>query len=97
MQDFTDYCENKPVPLICSLAPTPSFYKRRYIVRGEELTKERGAVDFDAMTELEFPDRTAFLAWIAQLSGPDAGAKGRSEVSRSVADQGIRRSGETSG
>jgi hypothetical protein len=35
MQDFIDYYENKHVPLIRSLASTPSLYKRRYIVRGE--------------------------------------------------------------
>lgn len=42
-------------------------------MRGEELTQEGGAVDFDVMTELGFPDRAAFLAWMAQLSGPEAG------------------------
>ena len=73
MQDFIEYYENKHVPLICSLAPAPIVYKRRYLVRGEELTKESGAVDFDVMTELGFPDRAAFLAWLAQLSGPGAG------------------------
>jgi uncharacterized protein (TIGR02118 family) len=73
MQDFIDYYENKHVPLICSLAPTPSLYKRN-IVRGEELTQEGGAVDFDVMAELGFPDQAAFLAWMAQLSGPEAGS-----------------------
>ena len=73
MQAFIDYYENKHVPLICSLAPAPIVYKRRYLVRGEELTKEGGAVDFDVVTELGFPDRAAFLAWMAQLSGPGVG------------------------
>jgi uncharacterized protein (TIGR02118 family) len=73
MQDFIEYYENKHVPLICSLAPAPIVYKRRYLVRGEELTKEGGAVDFDVMTELGFPDRAAFLAWMARLSGPGIG------------------------
>jgi uncharacterized protein (TIGR02118 family) len=73
MRDFIDYYENKHVPLICSLAATPIIYKRRYLVRGEELTTEGGAVDFDVMTELGFPDRAAFLAWMAQLSGPGVG------------------------
>jgi len=40
MQEFIDYYENKHVPLICRLAPTPIVYKRRYLVRGEELTKK---------------------------------------------------------
>ncbi len=72
MQAFIDYYENKHVPLICRLAPTPIIYRRRYL-RGEKLTKEGGAVDFDVVTELAFPDRAAFLAWMAQLSGPGAG------------------------
>jgi uncharacterized protein (TIGR02118 family) len=73
MQDFIDYYESKHVPLIRSLAPTPLVYKRRYVVRGEELTQAGGAVDFDVMTELGFPDRDAFLAWMGALSGPGAG------------------------
>ena len=72
-QAFIDYYENKHVPLICSLAPTPIVYKRRYVVRSEELTKEGSTADFDVVTELGFPDRAAFLAWMARLSGPGAG------------------------
>ena len=72
-QAFIDYYENTHVPLICSLAPPPLVYKRRYLMRGEALTKEGGALDCDVVTELGFPDRAAFLAWMAQLSGPGAG------------------------
>jgi uncharacterized protein (TIGR02118 family) len=75
MQDFIDYYENNHVPLIRSLAPAPPVYKRRYLIRDAELTKQGGVVDFDVMTELEFPDRAAFLAWMAQLSEPNAGAQ----------------------
>jgi uncharacterized protein (TIGR02118 family) len=75
MQDFIDYYETHHVPLIRRLAPTPRVYKRRYLVRDDELTKQGGAVDFDVMTELEFSDRDAFLAWMAQLSAPNAGAQ----------------------
>ena len=67
---FIEYYENNHVPLICDLAPTPIVYKRRYLVPGGELAKEGGAVDFDVVTELVFPDRTAYLAWTAQLSKP---------------------------
>jgi uncharacterized protein (TIGR02118 family) len=73
MQAFIDYYENKHVPLIRSLAPTPIVYKRRYLVWDDALTKASGAVDFDAVTEVGFPDRAALLAWMAQLSGPGAG------------------------
>jgi uncharacterized protein (TIGR02118 family) len=68
MHAFVDYYENNHVPLIRSLSLTPIVYKRRYLVRGEG-----GAVDFDVVTELGFPDRAAFVAWMAQLSGPGAG------------------------
>ena len=73
MQEFIDYYENKHVPLICSLAPVPILYKRRYLMRSEKLTAGGDAVDFDVMTELVFPDRAAFLAWMARLSGLGTG------------------------
>src|SRR6266508_2963994 len=66
-QTFIEYYENIHVPLICRLAPPPLVYKRRYLRRDEELTKEGGALDCDVVTELGFPDRAAFLAWMAQL------------------------------
>jgi uncharacterized protein (TIGR02118 family) len=65
-QEFIDYYENKHVPLICKLAPTPTVYKRRYVI--EKLTSEGGTIDFDVVTELGFADRAAYLAWIAKLS-----------------------------
>jgi len=66
-QAFIDYYENNHVPLICSLAPTPTGYKRNYLVRGDEFNLEDGAIDFDVVTELVFPDRAAFLAWGAAV------------------------------
>src|SRR4029077_13345856 len=72
-QAFIDYYENKHVPLICRLAPTPMVYKRNYLLRGDELNREDNAIDFDVVTELVFPDRAAYLAWRAQLSQPGSG------------------------
>ena len=67
-QAFIDYYENNHVPLVLSLAPTPTAYKRNYIVRGDEFNREDAAIDFDVVTELVFPDRAAFVAWIEKLS-----------------------------
>ena len=67
-QAFIDYYENNHVPLIRSLAPTPIVYKRNYLLRGDELNREDSAIDFDVVTELVFPDRAAFVAWIDKLS-----------------------------
>jgi uncharacterized protein (TIGR02118 family) len=69
-QAFIDYYEHKHAPLICSLAPTPTVYKRRYVV--EKLTNDGGAIDFDVVTELGFADRAAYLAWMAKLAAPGA-------------------------
>ena len=71
-KDFIDYYENKHVPLICRLAPTPMVYKRRYLLRDEKLTTQGGAIDFDVVTDLGFPNREAYLAWMARLSEPGA-------------------------
>jgi uncharacterized protein (TIGR02118 family) len=70
-QEFIDYYENKHVPLICRLAPTPTVYNRRYVI--EKLTSEGGTIDFDVVTELGFADRAAYLAWMAKLSAPGSG------------------------
>jgi hypothetical protein len=74
MREFIDYYESKHVPLICSLAPVPTIYKRRYMV-GERLTADGGEVDFDVMTELVFADRSAFDAWMAELAKPGIGSR----------------------
>ena len=67
MREFIHYYEYRHVPLICSLAPTPIVYKRRYVRQEEKLASEGGAVDFDVITELTFTDREALQAWMAQL------------------------------
>ena len=77
---FIDYYENKHVPLICSLAPTPIVYKRRYVI--EKLTSQGGAIDFDVVTELGFADRATYLAWIAKLSAPGAGEQVSADEAR---------------
>jgi hypothetical protein len=55
-QAFIEHYENNHVPLICDLAPVPIVYKRNFLVRGDEFNKEDGAIDFDVVTELVFPD-----------------------------------------
>ena len=74
IQEFIDYYEKTHVPMICSLAPVPTVYKRRYL-KGERLTNEGGEVDFDVMTELVFADRNAFDEWMAALAKPGIGAR----------------------
>ena len=67
-QAFIDYYENNHVPLVLSLAATPTVYKRNYLVRGDGFNREDDRINFDVVTELVFPDRDAFAAWIEKLS-----------------------------
>jgi uncharacterized protein (TIGR02118 family) len=67
-QAFIEYYETKHVPLVLSLAATPTVYKRNYVVRGDAFNREDDGIDFDVVTELVFPDRDGFIAWINSLS-----------------------------
>ena len=67
-QAFIDYYENHHVPLVLSMAPTPTIYKRNYLVRGDVFNREEETIDFDVITELAFPDRAAFVDWIEKLA-----------------------------
>jgi len=70
MQEFIDYYENKHIPLILTLAPSPLVYKRRYLKRNEELTGGGNMVDYDVMTELGFADEESFAAWMGKILEP---------------------------
>jgi uncharacterized protein (TIGR02118 family) len=65
---FIEYYERNHVPLVLGLAGTPTVYKRNYLVRGDGINREDETVDFDVVTELVFPDRDAFAAWMEKLS-----------------------------
>jgi hypothetical protein len=80
---FIDYYENHHVPLVLSLAPRPPVYKRNYVVRGDELNREDPAIDFDVVTELVFPDRPAFAAWLEKLSVEEIGTDEQRFLNRS--------------
>jgi uncharacterized protein (TIGR02118 family) len=80
---FIDYYENHHVPLVLSLAGTPTIYKRSYLVRGDEFNREEDTIDFDVITELVFPDRAAFVDWIEKLSVDAIGADEEKFLDRS--------------
>jgi len=73
--EFKDYYENRHVPLILSLAPTPSVYRRRYLLQEKEVTQSGNAVGFDVTTELGFADEAAFQHWMATLFAPGTAEK----------------------
>ena len=59
------------------------MYKRNYVVRGDELGREDPAIDFDVVTELVFPDRPAFAAWLEKLSVEEIGVDEERFLNRS--------------
>jgi len=68
--DLIDYYETHHVPLILSLAPAPTTYKRNYLRRD---ATTNGQDDFDIVTELVFPSRVAYQAWVATLYAAGSG------------------------
>jgi hypothetical protein len=81
---FIDHYENSHVPLVLSLTSTPTVYKRNYILRGDEFNREAETIDFDVITELVFPNRAGFLAWIRDLSDERVAADEERFLDRSL-------------
>jgi EthD domain len=71
------------VPLVLSVAPAPTVYKRNYVVRGDELNREGDSIAFDVITELVFPDRAAFTAWTDNLAVEEIGTDEQRFLDRS--------------
>jgi uncharacterized protein (TIGR02118 family) len=82
-QAFIDHYENNHVPLVLGLAPTPTVYKRNYLVRGDQFNREDETIDFDVVTELVFPDRKAFVAWTEMLGVEQVGTDEQRFLDRS--------------
>lgn len=73
---FIDYYENHHVPLIRSLLPQICGYRRNFI-RPDGAFISAGAAerDFDVITELWFPDQTAYEAAMALHARPEIGGR----------------------
>ncbi|WP_328842741.1 EthD domain-containing protein [Streptomyces sp. NBC_00258] len=67
-EEFVDYYENRHVPLILSMAPSPPIYRRNYLV--PEGSASDG-FDFDVMVEFGFADKAAHQEWVAQMDRPE--------------------------
>lgn len=68
--DLIEYYETRHVPLILSLAPAPTTYKRNYLVWDSTTT---GPDDFDIVTELVFPDRAVYQSWVSTMHAAESG------------------------
>ena len=66
-EEFKDYYENRHIPLILSLAPTPLIYRRHYLDQAGELTNSGNHSGYDVITETGFADQAAFQAWLGAL------------------------------
>ena len=68
--DLIEYYETHHVPLILSLAPAPTTYKRNYLRRDTPTTAPD---DFDIVTELVFPDRATYQNWVSTMYAAGSG------------------------
>ena len=82
IEDFVEYYENCHVPLILSLGPGPTVYKRHYLQRGDEVNVGEGTIDFDVVTEIAFPDRAAFEFWMRAVGTGDNGNRVAADEAR---------------
>jgi hypothetical protein len=68
--DLIDYYEKHHVPLILSLAPAPTTYRRNDVMRDPAVN---GPDDFDIVTELVFSDRDAYQSWVSTMYARGSG------------------------
>jgi uncharacterized protein (TIGR02118 family) len=74
--DFIDYYESTHAPLILSIAPQITAYRRNYLCdEGAIVVPGLAAPDFDVVTELYYADRPAFDAALAAFTSPENAAR----------------------
>lgn len=73
---FRDYYESRHVPLVRSLFPTITGYRRNFVDLAG-LIREVGAgpLDFDVVTEIWFADRAGYDEMLRLHSQTDAGTR----------------------
>ncbi|WP_173008287.1 EthD domain-containing protein [Mycolicibacterium sp. P1-18] len=81
-EEFVDYYENHHVPLILSVGPVPTVYKRHYLHHGDAVDVGAGEIDFDVVTEVAFPDRSAFTSWMEAVGTGDVGDRVAADEAR---------------
>jgi uncharacterized protein (TIGR02118 family) len=75
-EDFIRYYETRHAPLILSIAPQVCDYRRNFLVtQGAIVAPGAAALDFDVVTELWYPDRSAFAAAMAAFTDPENAAR----------------------
>ncbi len=74
--EFRDYYENVHVPLACEVAGgAPPAYRRNHIQWNDPSNRNADQLDFDVITEIEFPDRESLNAWAEKLFAPETNGR----------------------
>jgi hypothetical protein len=69
-KEFRRYYEQCHVPLIRGSVAAQFQYRRNFMNSDDPLSRGAEDFDFDVVTELEFSDREAFVAWSSTLRAP---------------------------
>ena len=90
-EEFIDYYENRHSVLILSLLPGIAKYQRNFVdLDGAFLFPDAAPIDFDSVTEMEFADRAAYDAFVAEATKPET-ARIIAEDEENVFDRGATR------
>lgn len=77
-EDFIAYYETHHAPLIRSLLPQITEYRRNYVDRTGAFESPVAAIDFDSVTEMRFASRADYDAFLVRAADP--------EVARRIAE-----------
>ena len=90
-EEFIDYYENRHSVLILSLLPGITKYRRNFVdLDGAFIFPDANPIDFDSVTEIEFVDRAAYDAFLAESAKPET-ARRIAEDEENVFDRGATR------
>lgn len=71
-EEFQAYYETRHVHVINEVAPGIPVYRRNFLKLNDQQNRNADQIDFDVVTEMEFPDRQSFQTWAKSFAAPGA-------------------------
>lgn len=67
LSEFKEYYEEEYVPFVISFGGPLLVYKRYYLDKTQPLHGDASGFEFDAITEMAWPDKASYEAWIKKF------------------------------
>jgi hypothetical protein len=71
-KEFKAYYETRHVQVINEVAPGIPVYRRNFLQLNDPQNRNADQINFDVVTEMEFPDRESFQLWAKSFAAPGA-------------------------